>query len=71
LVRERGLEDYIVDELVRRGWRYVDSSSLEREGPDKPLLHGVLRRKIRGFNPGVSEEDVSEAISLLEGRSYG
>jgi type I restriction enzyme R subunit len=71
LVRERGLEDYIVGELVRRGWRYVDSSSLEREGLDKPLLHSVLRRKIREFNPGVSEEDVSEALSLLEGRSYG
>ena len=71
MVRERGLEDYIVDELVGRGWRYVDSSSLEREGLDKPLLYGVLRRKIREFNPGVSEEDVSEAISLLEGRSYG
>ena len=71
MVRERGLEDYIVDELVRRGWRYVDSSSLEREGLDKPLLYGVLRRKIREFNPGVSEEDISEAISLLEGRTYG
>lgn len=71
MVRESGLEDYIVGELVKRGWGYVDSSSLEREGLDKPLLYGVLRRKIRGFNPGVSEEDVSEAISLLEGRSYG
>ncbi|RLC35939.1 hypothetical protein DRH29_05500, partial [candidate division Kazan bacterium] len=71
MVRERGFEDYIVDELVRRGWRYVDSSSLEREGLDKPLLYGVLRRKIREFNPGVSEEDISEAISLLEGRTYG
>ncbi len=71
MVRERGLEDYIVDELVKRGWRYVDSSSLEREGLDKPLLYGVLRHKIREFNSGVSEEDVSEAISLLEGRSYG
>ena len=71
MVRERGLEDYIIDELVRRGWRYVDSSCLEREGLDKPLLYIILRRKIREFNPGVSEEDISEAISLLEGRSYG
>ena len=38
LVRERGLEDNIVDELVRHGWRYVDSANLEREGIDKPLL---------------------------------
>jgi len=71
LVREKGLEDYIVGELVKRGWRYVDSASLEREGVDKPLLYSVLRRKIREFNPGVSDEDVSEAISLLEGRSTG
>ena len=71
MVRERSLEDYIVDELVKRGWRYVDPSSLEREDLDKPLLYGVLRRKIREFNPGVAEDDVSEALSILEGRSYG
>jgi len=71
LVQERGLEDYIVDELVKRGWKYVDSLSLEREKGDKPLLYGVLRRKILELNPGVSEDDVSETVSLLEGRSYG
>lgn len=71
LVRESGLEDYIIDELVKRGWRYIDSSSLERLGLDKPLLYSVLRRKIREFNPGVSEDDISEAISILESRSHG
>lgn len=71
MVRERGIEDYVVDELVKHGWRYVDSTNLEREGVNKPLLYSVLRRKIHAFNPGVSEEDVSEAISLLEGRSLG
>lgn len=71
LVRERGLEDFIVDELVKRGWRYIDSMSLGREGLDKPLIYSVLRRKIREFNPGVGEEDVSEAVSLLEGRGFG
>ncbi len=71
MVRERGFEGYIVDELVRRGWRYVDAPGLEREGLDKPLLYGVLRRKVREFNPGVGEEDVSEAVSLFEGRGYG
>ncbi|MEB3764576.1 MAG: HsdR family type I site-specific deoxyribonuclease, partial [Desulfurococcales archaeon] len=71
MVKESGLEEYIIDELVRRGWRFVDASSLEREGLDKPLLYAVLRRKIRVFNPGVAEDDVSEAISILEGRSYG
>ncbi len=70
MVRESGVEDYIVDELVRRGWRYVDSSGLDREGLDKPLLYGVLRRRIHGFNPGVSGDDVSEAISIFEGRGY-
>jgi len=71
LVRERGLEGYIADELVKRGWRSVDSADLERESVDKPLLYSVLRRKIRELNLGVSDEDVSEAISLLEGRSLG
>lgn len=70
MVKEKGLEDYIVDELTKYGWRYVDATSLEREGFDKPLLYNVLRRKIREFNSGVSEDDVSETISLLEGRSY-
>ena len=73
LVRERDLEDYIVDELVKRGWRYIDPSSLEPErgGLDKPLLYPVLRRKIRELNPGVSEDDISEAISILESRNLG
>ena len=71
MVRERGLEDYIVDELVKRGWKYVDPSGLGRDKLDRPLLYGVLRRKIHELNPGIGEDDVSEAISVLEGRSYG
>ncbi|MEM1668254.1 MAG: HsdR family type I site-specific deoxyribonuclease [Thermofilaceae archaeon] len=71
MVRERGLEDYIVDELIKRGWRFVESSSLPRDEPSKPLLTGILRIKIKEFNPNVSEEDVTEAISLLESRSTG
>jgi len=71
VVREVGLENYIIDGLVKRGWKYIDSSSLSRIGPDKPLLYNVLRRKIKEFNPIASDEDVAEAVSLLEGRSYG
>jgi len=71
VVREVGLEDYIIDGLAKRGWKYIDSSNLSRIGLDKPLLYNVLRRKIREFNPMASDEDVAEAVSLLEGRSYG
>ena len=69
MVREKGVEDYIVDVLVKRGWRYVDSSGLGRRSLDKPLLYSILRRKIRDFNPGVTEEDVSQAISILDNAS--
>jgi len=71
LVREKGLEDYIIEELVKRGWKYVDSSSLGREDLNKPLLNSVLKEKIREFNPGISEDDISGAISILETRSNG
>lgn len=71
MVRESGLRDYIVDELVKRGWKYVDPFELERSSLEESLLYGVLRSKIREFNPGVCGEDVSEAISILESRSYG
>ncbi|MEM4036776.1 MAG: HsdR family type I site-specific deoxyribonuclease [Desulfurococcaceae archaeon] len=71
MVKEKGLEDYIVSELIKRGWRFVESSSLPRDSLSKPLLTSILRVKIREFNPNVSEEDVTEAISLLESRSTG
>ncbi|MEM2196779.1 MAG: HsdR family type I site-specific deoxyribonuclease [Sulfolobales archaeon] len=69
MVREKGLEGYIVSELVKRGWRFVEPSRLPSDGLDKPLLTSILRVKIKEFNPNISEEDVSEAISLLESRS--
>ncbi|MEM1606282.1 MAG: HsdR family type I site-specific deoxyribonuclease [Fervidicoccaceae archaeon] len=71
MVKERELEDYIVNELIKRGWRFVKSLSLPRDGPNKPLLTSILRDKIKEFNPNVSEEDVTEAVSLLEGRGTG
>ncbi|MEM0040796.1 MAG: HsdR family type I site-specific deoxyribonuclease [Thermofilum sp.] len=69
MVREKGLEDYIVNELINRGWRFVESSKLPRDEPNKPLLTSILRIKIKEFNPNVSEKDVTEAILLLETRS--
>jgi len=71
MVKERELEDYIVNELVGRSWRYVEGFRLERESTSSPLLKKLLRRKIKEFNPEVSEEDISEAISLLESKGYG
>ncbi|MEM0328745.1 MAG: hypothetical protein QXN53_09265, partial [Thermoproteota archaeon] len=68
MVREKGLEDYIVNELINRGWRFVESSRLPRDEPNKPLLTSILRIKIKEFNPNVSEKDVTEAILLLETR---
>jgi len=71
MIKERALRDYVINKLTEYGWKYVDPSELERPSLDKPLLSNILRRKIREFNRGVCEEDISEAISILESRSYG
>lgn len=70
-MREKALEDYFLHELVKRGWRFVESSGLPRAGLDEPLLIDILRVKIGEINPSVSHEDVEAALSSLKSRGVG
>ncbi len=51
---EHLIEDYFVNELVKRGWRYVPSLELERDSLEEPLLVHNFLRDIERVNAGLS-----------------
>lgn len=63
--REEHLEDYIVDELLKRGWRFVTADSLERTDLREPLLSSVLAGKILQINKnkGIAKDEVQKALN--------
>lgn len=61
------LEDYVVQALQKKGWKFIAASELEREGLDEPLLLPVLCRAIRRINGelGITDEEISKAVSEI------
>ena len=66
--REAQLEDYIVNNLIERGWRFVSPEALERESLDEPLLIPVLVRALERINrqTGLGDEEIKRAVNELK-----
>lgn len=64
---EKQLEEYVIENLKSRGWRYVEPSELARQGSEV-LLKEILIKKIKEINDGdyLTEEDVNEVLRKLE-----
>ncbi len=62
------VEDYIVDELVKIGWKFVPADDLERESFEEPLLIPNLLRAIKRINqiPELTPEDINRALNELK-----
>jgi type I restriction enzyme R subunit len=65
------VEEPVIENLQRKGWRYVEARDLNRRGIDEPLLIEDLRRKILEINKDVelTDGDLKNVINKLQGAS--
>ncbi|GBE18446.1 hypothetical protein BMS3Abin16_01046 [archaeon BMS3Abin16] len=67
------IEDYIVNELEKKGWRFVPADKLERESYDEPLLVGNLIRALEKHNAdtGIGDEEIKHVLNELKLKGTG
>ncbi|MCD6445950.1 HsdR family type I site-specific deoxyribonuclease [Candidatus Bathyarchaeota archaeon] len=65
------VEDYIVEKLVEKGWKFVPADQLERESYEEPLLVKDLARAIKRINREfeLTEGDISRVLIELKHRT--
>lgn len=62
------VEDYFVEKLQAKGWRFVPADELERESYEEPLLVNNLVRALKRLNTGIAigEEEVKHVLNELK-----
>lgn len=62
------IEDYLVQELVKKGWKFIKADELERESYEESLLINNLIRKIKELNADleITEEEIKKVINILK-----
>jgi type I restriction enzyme R subunit len=60
------VEDYFINELARRGWKYISSDILERETYEEPLLLSNLVRALKRHNPGLGDDEARKVVNELK-----
>jgi type I restriction enzyme R subunit len=69
-ITEKSLEDYIVEKLQEKGWKFVKAEELERESLEEPLLVNNLVRAIKRINAvSLSDEDIKNVLNQLKLKS--
>ena len=74
LFSEKSLvENYLVQELQKKDWKYVQPDSLERENFEEPLLTPTLIRALKRLNANISigEEETKQIINELKLKTSG
>ncbi|MEM3872139.1 MAG: type I restriction endonuclease, partial [Nitrososphaeria archaeon] len=74
LFSEKSLvEDYLVQKLEEKGWRFVQADEIERESFEEPLLVPVLVRALEHLNSsiGVGESEIRQVLNELRFRTSG
>ncbi len=74
LFSEKSLvEDYFVEQLQEKGWKYVSADDLERESLEEPLLTPVLIRQLKHLNEDISigDEEIKQALNELKLKPSG
>jgi len=61
------VEDYLIEQLQKNGWRYVDANELGRDSLEEPLLIKRLINAIKRINNdlGIGDEEIKEVLSNL------
>jgi type I restriction enzyme R subunit len=74
LFNEKSLvEDYFVEKLQEKGWKFVSADEVERENLEEPLLTPALIRALKRLNAniGVGDEEIKQVLNELKLRTSG
>ncbi|MEM3577250.1 MAG: HsdR family type I site-specific deoxyribonuclease [Candidatus Bathyarchaeia archaeon] len=74
LFSEKSLvEDYIIQKLEEKSWKFVPSDNLERESLEEPLLTPMLIRALKRLNAsiGIGDEEIKQALNELKLKTSG
>src|SRR4030065_1182568 len=74
LFNEKSLvDDYFVEKLQEKGWKYVLADELERENLEEPLLTQALIRALKRLNAiiGLGDEEINHVLNELKLRTSG
>jgi type I restriction enzyme R subunit len=74
LFSEKSLvEDYFIQKLQEKGWKFVPADNLERENLEEPLLTPTLIRALKRLNSniGVGDEEIKQVLNELKLRTSG
>lgn len=64
------VEDYIIDKLKEKGWKYIPGEEQEREDYSEPLLISDFVRTLRKINGKIdlSESDINRILAELKSK---
>src|SRR3990170_3663993 len=67
------VEDYFIQKLQEKGWKYVPADNLERENLEEPLLTPTLIRALKRSNAniGIGDEEIKQVLNELKLKSSG
>jgi type I restriction enzyme R subunit len=67
------VEDYFVEKLQEKGWKFVSTDELERENLEEPLLTPALIRALKRLNANISisDEEIKQVLNELRLRTSG
>lgn len=65
---EKNLEDYIINRLEEKGWKFIPADNLERVSYEEPLLISSLSRNLKAINKGsgIGSEEIGKVINILK-----
>lgn len=67
------IENYIIEKLMEKGWRFIPANELERESFSEPLLLSNLVRAIKRLNKdkGIGDEELKHVLNELKLKGSG
>jgi type I restriction enzyme, R subunit len=67
------VEDYFVQKLQEKGWKFISADNLERESLEEPLLTPALIRALKRTNAdiGIGDEEIKHVLNELKLRTSG
>jgi len=74
LFSEKSLvEDYIIQKLQEKGWKFIPADNLERESLEEPLLTPMLIRALKRLNAniGIGDEEIKQVLNELKLKTSG
>src|SRR3990170_1018274 len=74
LFNEKSLvEDYFIEKLQEKSWKYVLADELERENLEEPLLTSALIRALKSLNKdiGIENGEIKQVLNELKLRGSG